>query len=149
MTSYDESMTKIELRQRFHADSDTVWQALTDHEGMPRWSPLKSVILKKEGRPERNGKGAVRVMKALGPPLIEEVVAWDPPTRYDYKLKEGAPIRNHLGRVTVHPVGSHTDVTWDIEFDALVPGTGWLFRAVLGKAIGNMLGRLARQLEVR
>jgi len=140
-------MSELEVRQRFNADPQTVWNSVTDHESMPQWSPLKQVTLRVEGAPERNGIGAVRVMKGPGPVIEEEVVAWDPPRSYGYKLVRGAPLRNHAGRVTLDSSGSGTEVTWSVRFDPIIPGTGWLFATVLRAALGKMLERLARQLD--
>ncbi len=140
-------MTTLRLSKRIDAPRDTVWSAVTHHEGMPTWSPLKSVTLSKEGAPDRDGVGAVRVMRGPGMRIDEEVVGWDPPNAYDYTLLRGAPIRDHRGRVELRDAGGATDVEWTIEFRPLIPGTGWLIRAALGRAIGGMLRRLKRNLE--
>ncbi len=135
-------MVEIEARVRIAAPLETVWARLTDHEGMSTWMPLRSVTLSQEGHPDRDGLGARRVMRAVGPPLVEEVVAWDPPTSYEYTLLHGAPIRDHRGRVELSPAGDGTNVVWSIRFRPRVPGTGWLIGAVLKKVIHRSLGKL-------
>ena len=140
-------MSQLEVRHRFQSDPQTVWQSVTDHESLPRWSPLKSVTLRTEGTPDRNGLGAVRVMRGAGPAIVEEVVAWDPPNSYGYRLLGGAPLRNHAGHVSLRPVGEGTEVTWTVTFDPALPGTGWLLVRVLRAALAGVLRRMARDID--
>jgi uncharacterized protein YndB with AHSA1/START domain len=142
-------MNEITARVRIAAPIDDVWAKLSHHEAMPDWSPLSRVTLEREGNPDRDGLGAVRVMKAPGPaPRIkEEVTLWEPPSYYEYVLTAGAPIRDHLGRVELAESDGQTSVTWHIQFRPLVPGTGWLIARMLDRAINGMLRRARRQLE--
>jgi uncharacterized protein YndB with AHSA1/START domain len=140
-------MTQLDISTHIRAPRDSVWAAITDHEGMVGWAPLRSVTLAREGSPDRNGVGAVRRMHGPGVTIEEEVVAWDPPYAYDYRLLRGAPIRKHRGRIELSQQGEATEVRWRIEFRPVIPGTGWLLRLVLGQSLGSMLARLKRKLE--
>ena len=140
-------MTEIHAETLIRAPREAVWAFLTHHEGLPGWSPLKRVDLDPPGSPNRDGLGAVRHMRGAGPTIVEEVVAWDPPNSYAYTLRRGAPIRDHRGQVALEDDGDGIRVTWDISFRPLVPGTGWLLRAVLGRAISGMLSEAKKQLE--
>lgn len=142
-------MIRIEARQTFDAEPETVWEHLTDHEGMPRWMPLAEVRLSREGTDHRNGTGATRVMRGAGPPMIEEVIAWEPPTRYRYALRKGAPVRDHEGTVELRPSGSGTEVTWSVGFRPALPGTGRVLGAVLRVVLQRALRKLAGQLARR
>jgi len=137
----------IVARTRIAAPRERVWQHLTDHEGMAAWSPFRKVTLARSGSPERNGFGAVRRMQGPGLDLEEEVVGWQPPARYDYRLRRGAPIRHHAGCVLLREDGAVTEVEWIIRFRPLVPGTGAIVRAALKRGISDMLERLKRKLE--
>lgn len=141
-------MTHIVARARLAAPPEDVWPLITDHEGMVGWSALRSVTLKQEGTPDRDGLGAIRVMRAPGvPPIEEQVVAWDPPASYEYTLLRGAPIRNHRGRVELVRVPGGTEVTWTVRFDPTVPGTGLLIGTALQRALQSMLDALARRID--
>src|SRR5678809_543160 len=94
-------METVTLQARIRAPRDQVFQALSDHEGFPAFSALRRVTLRREGSPDRNGTGAIRVMYAPGLRIEEEVVSWDPPAGYEYRLLRGAPIRDHRGRISV------------------------------------------------
>ncbi len=137
-------MSRFETSHRFDAPPQQVWDLLTHHEGMVRWSPLKRVELTTEGSPHPDGLGAVRKMMGAGPTIIEEVVAWEPPERYAYELRAGVPIRNHRGTVSLVPDGAGTLVTWAIRFDPVIPGTGRLVTSIIALAIGSMLKRAAQ-----
>lgn len=142
-------MKRIVLTESIAAPIDEVWAAITDHESMADWSPLRRVELAREGSPQRNGLGAVRHMVAVGPVIVEEVTEWSPPNRYKYRLRAGAPIRDHLGTVELRQSGARTNVTWTIQFRPIVPGSGWVILRILRMVIGGMLARLRTQLEAR
>ncbi len=116
------------------ASVQRMWDVLTDHESMPRWFPaVKTVTLDPPGSGERNGLGAIRHVKALGPTVVEEVVEWDAPHRYAYVLLRGAPIRDHRGEVSVVKTPEGTRVTWCIRFRPILPLSGLILRPVLDR----------------
>ena len=132
----------IEIHQTLAstAPPERLFAVLTDHRAMPRWfPPIRRVDLDPEGSPDPNGLGAVRKVHALGPPIVERVVEWEPPRRYVYVLEAGAPIRNHRGEVRVEAAPGGSKATWTITFAPVIPGTGWLVRAVLTPAVVRML----------
>ena len=67
------------------APPETVFDVLTDHRGYAKITPLRKAELEREGEPAPNGVGAIRELSAVGPPLREEVLAYEPagasPTR--------------------------------------------------------------------
>ncbi|MBS9535061.1 SRPBCC family protein [Mycobacterium sp. M1] len=100
-----------------------VWAVLSDHEGMSNWGPVK-VTLTRHGDFERNGAGAQRTIKAapLLPPLVEEVVDFEPEQRLSYKGVSGIPFRNYLGEVDLRPAGSGTAISYTVSADNPLPG---------------------------
>ena len=140
-------MKRLEFTQVIDAPMETVWAAITDHEGMSEWSPVKRVVLDPKGTPDPNGLGAIRHMKGAGPTIVEEVIEWSPPHEYVYLLRAGAPIRDHRGCVQLSERGDATNVLWTIQFRPSIPGTGWLIAGLLRKVVGGMLKQLKRNLE--
>jgi uncharacterized protein YndB with AHSA1/START domain len=136
---------QIELSQHVPAAPDRVFALLTDHVGWERWAGVKEVVLRQKGDPPPNGLGAIRVIRAGGMAIEEEVTAFDPPSRMAYRLVAGAPVRDHEGQVRFEPDGSGTKVTWSVRFRPLVPGTGWLLRAMLSRSLRDVLARLAKK----
>jgi len=124
-----------------------VWDGLIDHEAMVEWWPLKKVSLIKEGSDSRNGPGAVRYMQGPGMSLKEEVVSWNPPYSYEYRLLAGAPLKDHCGVVTLSEKQGQTRLRWIIRFNPVIPGTGWLVALVLRHMITGVLKKFKRLLE--
>jgi hypothetical protein len=93
---------------------------------------VAEVVRRREGRPEADGAGAVRTVRAR--PLVyeERITAWKPPERIEWVLVEGAPVRDLRGEVVLAPAagGTRTRLSWRLSFRPLVPFTGrWLRRA--------------------
>jgi len=139
-------MEQIELSQVIAAPPARVFEVYTDHVGWEKWAGVKEVVLRQKGEPPPNGLGAIRVIRAAGVAVEEEVTAFDPPRSMKYRVVAGVPIRDHEGTVRFAPEGSGTRVTWSIHFRPLVPGTGWLLRAVLTRQLRQLLERFAAHL---
>jgi len=142
-----EGLRNLTVEVSIDAASAPVWGALSNHEAMGSWWPQKHVSLVKEGAAERNGVGALRRMRGLGAVLEEEVVAWHNEAGYDYRLRKGAPVKDHFGSIRILPAGNATLVQWRIEFRPLLPGAGAIIQWLLRKLISYALNELKRQLE--
>jgi uncharacterized membrane protein len=138
---------EVERSVRIAAPSRRVWELLADHEGMPAWMPVREVVRRRPGRPEANGVGARRVVRASGLAIEERITAFEPERRLVYEVVEGAPVRDHRGEVLLEPDGDATRVRWRVSLRPLVPGTGWLLRRIVGRLVGRGLEGLARRAE--
>lgn len=129
----------------FAAPPQRVWDVLVDHEGMPRWTPLRRVTLEPPGQPERNGVGAVRVLHAFpGYVIREEITRFEAPYLLGYTLRGGMPTSDHHGRITVAPNGENTVLTWTVGFVSSVPGMTMVVTALI-KGTLVLLGRHVRR----
>ncbi|MFT7625840.1 MAG: hypothetical protein ACI9WU_005031 [Myxococcota bacterium] len=135
-------MIEIDVTRRIAASPQAVWDVYTDQEGWTQWAGVGTITLQKAGDTEKNGVGAVRAIKAIGPAIVERVTRADAPERFDYTLIAGAPVKNHAGSVTFTPDGDGTLVHWSIRFDAAVFGIGWILKLVLNAALKRILSRL-------
>lgn len=134
---------QIEVTQAIAAPPDKVFAIYTDHVGWQKWAGVKEVVLRQTGDPPPNGLGAIRVIRARGMAIEEEITAFEPPRRLGYRLVAGAPVRDHAGEVRFEPDAAGTRVTWTVRFRPLVPGTGWLLRRVLERGLRDVLTALA------
>jgi uncharacterized protein YndB with AHSA1/START domain len=126
---------------------ELVFRRYTDHAGWSRWAGLGRVRLVREGSPDRDGVGAVRAF-ALSPGLREEVIAFEPPERMEYRISQGAyPLTDHHGEVLFAPEGRSTRVTWKVSFRSRLPGLGGMVSAGLTLLFRRILSRLARDLD--
>lgn len=141
-------MIIVEASHRTTAPAQRMWDVLTTHEDMPAWfKVVRKVVLDPVGHDERNGLGAIRHIHAPGPTVVEEIVEWDPPRRYVYKLLRGAPIRNHRGQVTVEETPNGARATWRIEFEPVIPFSGLVMRPMMQRLAQTLLRGAAAHAE--
>ena len=124
-----------------------VWSVLSDHEGMSGWAPGLKVTLENEGGTERNGLGAVRRISAPGPmpAIVEEVVAFQPPSLLSYRAKAGVPFKNYGGTVTLTPAGNGTKIDYSITLDQRVPGFEKGAAALVARVLLTALVRASKR----
>jgi catechol 2,3-dioxygenase-like lactoylglutathione lyase family enzyme/uncharacterized protein YndB with AHSA1/START domain len=139
----------VERTVRIEAGLDKVWDILGDHRGMPKWFPLDSVTLDREGRPAPNGVGAERAMRGPKMNLREQVTGWEPPRSLRYRLLDGAPITCHQGEVTLRSVPGGSELTWKIRYRARIPGTVGVIRRAMESMLDETLPRLKALAERR
>ena len=122
------------------APIETVFDSLTNHRGIADyvWAVRRST-LDREGVPAPNGVGAVRRIEAVGPTIVEEIIDYQRPTRYAYKMLSGAPVRDHVGTVELREAGAGTEVSWHLRSTPKIPGLDWLLSPVLKRVIGELL----------
>lgn len=138
----------LELHATIRAPITAAFEALTDHEGMAAWPGVASALLVREGSP-RNGPGAVRRIRAGGLTIDEELVAWSPPHRFEYRIVKGLPVR-HRGEVELNERtedgGPVTTVTWRIRMSSPIPFfapiVGWRVKDGLREALASVTRRL-------
>lgn len=133
-------MIEFTLRRTSTAPIETVFDAITDHRGIADyvWAVRRST-LDREGTPAPNGVGAVRRLAAVGPPIVEEIIEYEQPTRYAYKLLSGAPVRDHVGTVELSKAGTGTEVSWHLRSTPKIRGLDLLLAPVLKRVINELL----------
>jgi uncharacterized protein YndB with AHSA1/START domain len=133
-------MTEFTLTRTSTASIEDVFDALTNHRAIADyvWAVRRST-LDREGTPAPNGVGAVRRLEALGPAIVEEIIEYQRPTGYAYKLVSGAPVRDHVGTVELREAGTGTEVSWHLRSTPAVPGLGLVLSPLLKKVIGELL----------
>jgi len=92
---------------------------------------------------------AVRVLHRGRVRSREKIVELVPERRFAYTLLGGLPLRDYRATVDLTPERGGTTIRWSSSFRAKMPGTGWLYRAVLDRFIGQAARALAdRAAEV-
>ena len=143
-------MIEFTLTRTTTVPIETVFDAITDHRGIADhvWAVRRST-LDREGTPAPNGVGAIRRIEAVGPPVVEEIIDYQRPTRYAYKMLSGAPVRDHVGTVELREAGTGTEVSWHLRSTPTIPGSNWLLSAVLHRVIGELLKGAVNAAEGR
>lgn len=141
-------MAEFTINRLVHAPIEVVFDVLTDHRGYPGFTPLRAVTLEQEGVPAPNGVGAIRALRAVGPPIREQVTEYERPTRFAYKMLSGLPVRDHVGTVQLTAEGVATRMTYHVQTLPKLPGVfapGMV--AVLKLVIGQLAGGVAKRAE--
>jgi Polyketide cyclase / dehydrase and lipid transport len=134
---------RIEHRATTTADPATVYALLRDGATWTEWAPIDSFQLEREGAGEREGIGAVRVLRSgrvTGRDTIAELVE---NRRFAYTNESSLPLKNYRGTVDLDPVDGGTAIRWVSEFDPKVPGTGALVRRGLDDFVAKLVNGLA------
>ena len=130
------------------APIETVFDSLTNHRGIADyvWAVRRST-LDREGVPAPNGVGAIRRIEAVGPTIVEEIIDYQRPTRYAYKMLSGAPVRDHVGTVELREAGAGTEVSWHLRSTSKIPGLNRPLSLLLKRVIGELLKGAVKAAE--
>jgi uncharacterized protein YndB with AHSA1/START domain len=131
------------------APPEVVFDVLTDHRRYPEITGLRKAELEREGEPAPNGLGAIRALTVAGPPMREEVIAYERPSRFSYKILSGLPVRDHVGTVELTPSNGGTEITYAVKTTPTIPLAGPVFMAVLKKAIRDLISGVTKESESR
>jgi uncharacterized protein YndB with AHSA1/START domain len=143
-------MKTITVTRTINAPIEKVFDLLADHGNYQKNFGVKGSKLIKEGKPDRNGLGAVRWIDAGLMQFEEEVTAYERPRRFDYLIiKCSAPLEHRGGSVRFESVGNATRVTWTSEMRMNVPVIGGLLTRILVGKIGQAFGSMLKQTEQR
>lgn len=142
-------MASFTIVRQIAAPPQTVFDVITDHRGYAKITPMRKVVLEQEGDPAPNGVGAIRVLYSVGPPLREEVVAYQAPTRFSYTVMAGAPIRNHLGTVELHPDGDGTRMVYAVRMEPTRPLVGSAVVGAIKQGIKVLIRGVTKESERR
>jgi uncharacterized protein YndB with AHSA1/START domain len=142
-------MASFTLTRQVAASPETVFAVLTEHHRYAEITPMRKSVLERQGEPPPNGVGAIRVLTSAGPPLREEVIGYDPPHRFSYKLLSGAPLRDHVGTVELTPEDGGTRVVYAVRTTPTLPLVGGAVVAVVKQAIKALLSGISKESERR
>jgi uncharacterized protein YndB with AHSA1/START domain len=142
-------LASFTLVREVNAPPEVLFDVLTDHRRYAEITPLRKSALEREGEATPNGVGAIRVLSSVGPPLREEVIAFEPSSRFSYKLLSGAPVRDHVGTVLLEPAGAGTKVTYALRTTPTIPVVGDAVVGVTKLAIKSLLNGIVAESERR
>jgi uncharacterized protein YndB with AHSA1/START domain len=137
------------LVREVDAPPGVVFDVLTDHRRYAEMSRLRKSELEREGDPAPNGVGAIRVLIAVGPPIREEVVVYERPSRFSYKVLSGLPVRDHVGTVLLDPSEGGTHLTYALKAIPTVPFAGKVVMLALKRGVTDLLNGVVSEAERR
>lgn len=143
-------MASFTLVREIGAPPEVVFDVLTDHRRYSELTPLRKSELEREGEPAPNGVGSIRVLTLAGPPMREETILYERPSRFSYTVLSGLPVRDHVGTVSLEPAaGGGTAVTYALRTTPTVPLAGGVVVALIKRAIVQLLDGVAAESERR
>ncbi len=142
-------MASFTIEREIAAPAETVFSVLVDHRAYSSITRLRRSELEREGAPTPNGVGAIRVLGAVGPPLREEVLTYEEPTRFSYKLLSGLPVRDHVGTVELTPSGSGTKMTYAVRTMPTVPVGGGVVVGAVKLGVRQLIDGVSTEAERR
>lgn len=142
-------MASFTFQRQIAAPPQTVFDVLTEHERYAAITPMRKSVLEREGDPAPNGVGAIRVLSSVGPPLREEVIAYQPPSRFSYKLLSGAPLRDYVGTVELSADGDGTRMVYGVRTAPTLPLVGGAVIGVVKQAIKALIKGISTESERR
>lgn len=130
---YRLTMPSVRVEETVEVARNALFAVFADHEGYGRFRGVKKCELIRTGRSERNGLGAIRRVHLAGPVVLdEEIVAFDAPNSYEYRIIRARPIsvKHTLGRVELEALDANrTRVLWTSTFEIPIP--------IIGKAMSE------------
>ena len=142
-------MASFTLTREVDAPPETVFDVLTDHRGYAALTPLRKSVLEREGELDPNGVGAIRKLSAIGPPMREEVIAFERPSRFSYTVLSGLPVRDHIGTVSLEPSDGGTRVVYALRTTPTLPVVGGAVVAAVKQGVTQLLNGVSAEAERR
>lgn len=124
---------EVRIHEVINAPREKVFAFLAEHEKFAALFGGRCARVK-DGQGEVNGLGSVR---RIGPGLLsfdETIVTFDKPSRIEYQITRGSPLKNHLGTIDLNSTGGTTEINYVIRFDGKIPFTGGLIAWLLHTA---------------
>jgi uncharacterized protein YndB with AHSA1/START domain len=142
-------MASFTIVREIAAPPETIFEVLVDHRAYSSITPLRKSELEREGEPAPNGAGAIRVLGAVGPPLREEVLTYEEPSRFSYKLLSGLPVRDHVGTVELTALEGGTRMTYAVRTMPTVPLVGAAVVGVVKLGVKQLIDGVSAEAERR
>jgi len=108
-------------RAHVNVPVEVAWDVFTDHERLGEFASSACQITK-EGSPERNGLGCVRLLGAPEqgiPEVVEVVNFWHPNELFGYHVTAGAPLSHHQGIIRFFSHGER-ETEWVYDMRCIV-----------------------------
>lgn len=142
-------MASFVLNREIAASPERVFDTITDHRRYLEFTPIRRAELEVEGSPEPNGKGAVRALHVVGPPIRERVIAYERPHLFTYELVSGLPLRDHIGTVELGDSLGGTAMTYAVQTTPTIPVVGFVVVEAMKLALSRLMAAVAADAEER
>ncbi|MCD1649310.1 SRPBCC family protein [Marinobacter adhaerens] len=142
-------MFRIHVERVVGKDIDTVFEAIADHASYDRFPGVSRSVLIEEGKDEKNGTGALRVIGAGRLELTERITRFERPNRMHYRIENSSPfaVQHTKGEIVLTPEGEETRVTWISEGAVHVPLLGRIMDRMAERSFSKAFSSLLKSIE--
>ena len=119
-------MFKVKIDCVLNKNIEVVFDAITDHGNYKQFPGIDKSKLLEEGKNEKNGQGALRIINAGMFEFRERITCFERASKMYYHIEETNPIpmRHDKGEITLEKMGEKTRVLWLSEGHMKVPIIG-------------------------
>lgn len=143
-------MRTILVKKTLKAPIEKVFDLLADHANYKLLPGVKNSKLVKNGKPNKNGVGAVREITAGPAWFREEITAYTRPTRMDYLITASRPPLKHRGgSIRLAKTAEGTAVTWSSPMRVNIPFIGGLLTPLVAAQVEKGFKRMLDEIEKR
>jgi hypothetical protein len=146
-------MHQVHVTAHFDQPLEAVFAHISDHRKFLTGGGLTCRMMK-AGNPDKNGLGAVRMVRAPKITFIEEINGFELNKSYDYQITETRPkmpLIHHNGWLEFTEVGDQVKVDWHSHFTITTPIIGhlmgWWFKRRLEKVFKKRLEHVDQVLS--
>ena len=142
-------MFRIHVERVVGKDIGTVFEAIADHARYDRFPGVSKSVLVEDGKDEKNGTGALRVIGAGRLELTERITRFERPNRMDYRIESSSPFRvqHTRGEIVLKPEGEQTRVIWISEGAVRVPLLGKVMDRMAERSFSRAFSSLLKAVE--
>lgn len=140
---------RIHFLQDFDTSIINVFSFFSDHNRLKEIYPafIKRII--DAPNPKNcNDVGSSRIIISLPLIIQETIIKYNEPNYLEYKITLGSPLKNHVGKMNFIELSpTKTRLDYVIEFEPLIPYTGFIINQINTKVVQDALSKLARKFK--
>lgn len=143
-------MFDVRIERVIDKPIDSVFEILADHENYDAFRGVKESRLLEQGKEEKNGLGALRLIDLGSVRFEERITQFERPTRLAYLIEKSSPLpfRHDIGEIRLRPEGDKTHVTWVSKGRITLPLIGpWYFDRMFERQGTKGFTSLLKQIE--
>lgn len=137
---------KIHIIQDFNACPYRVFSFFSNHDRLSEIYPAFIKLIVPSSDPVNlYGVGSIRAIFRFPLFFTETITRYIEPTLIEYKINFGSPVKNHVGIMKFYPLegGEKTRLDYTIEFEPIIPYSGFLINTLNKKFVMDALSLLA------
>ncbi len=144
------SQENIHIIQDFNVPPSSVFSFFSDHNRLSEIYPaLIKLIMPSSDPTNINGIGSTRAIMRFPIMFTETITRYQEPSIIEYKITFGGGVKNHRGFMQFYPLdnGERTRLDYLIEFEPLLPLTGFFLKLLNKKVVWEAVRELAKRFD--